>query len=247
MANGHVTIWAGDLAGRRLPMVCVRTGRLTDWMMRFKFASDAKGTGEARGVEVAQVVLGLASAGMGMAGGLVGRAIFAKRATGFLPLLRSQRLLLVLMRWWGLIGGITGLILVISAVALGSPNPWVQAVGIIGGALFVSVFPWLAVKVRVLPQGEVIVDRGSGHYLVALSRVHPNFVAAVQAMHAERAAAATQAMEAARSAVMLAPDGQHWWNGKAWIPSDQQAPPGFPLSPDGRHWYDGSNWRALKS
>jgi hypothetical protein len=43
----------------------------------------------------------------------------------------------------------------------------------------------------------------------------------------------------------LSPDGNSWWDGKAWQDTRQSLPPDIQRSPDGTQWWDGVTWRPV--
>jgi hypothetical protein len=46
--------------------------------------------------------------------------------------------------------------------------------------------------------------------------------------------------------VTLSPNRRHWFDGQAWRPTAEEAPPGCPVSDDGCSWWDGQQWLSRR-
>jgi hypothetical protein len=54
-----------------------------------------------------------------------------------------------------------------------------------------------------------------------------------------------QIVNAQTPAVQLSADGHYWWDGRQWISTAVQIPPGSPISNDGAFWWDNTKWRPM--
>jgi hypothetical protein len=171
----RVLIWQSQLTANDFPPVCAMTGAPAETWRRFSFATTPTWA----------YFLGAIAA-----------AIFARRASGYLPLTRACRKKLTLAKWvpLGLIP--LGFLLLIGGVFVG-PSGSNSIASTFGWLVFFTGFASLivgvvgasVVRASFGPAGKVM-ERQPWQYdqLVELKRVHPAFVVAVQQHQHARAA-----------------------------------------------------------
>jgi hypothetical protein len=188
VARTDVSIWASELVAGTLPSVCVKSGQRADRRLKFRFGELTYGGGRL-----------LLSMFLGMFAFLGG-----PNAVGQLALTKRWRTTFRVLRGVALSAFPVGIAVLFSTGAW--PEQWrPSVVGIAFGLLGLYALTHSLYAV-LRPKGTV--HRTSfGELWIHLRDVHPNFVAAVQAMEAEVLASRT-----------ISPDGQWYWDGLAWRP-----------------------------
>ena len=188
-APNRIQIWSSQLAANDFPPVCAMTGRPAQTWRKFNFQTPP---GWAYAL-LFLIVLG----GLGLIIFAIVVYLISEKASGHLPLTFKARNRLRIVIWTVLLLLPVGFALFIAGAALGSGTD--SATSGIGalmswlGALAVVAF-FVAALTRGMwgPRGKVSpAQPGYTDKLVELRNVHPNFVAAVQQMHAARLAQST--------------------------------------------------------
>jgi hypothetical protein len=184
----RVRIWSAQLAANDFPPVCAMTGRPAETWRKFTFAT-------APGWAYALLILVFAG-GLGFIVFAIAMTALSRRASGFLPLTRSSSRTVALATWvpLGLLGGWVVLWIAAAVVGFPSSDPttvtiaWVLFwLGML--ALGFGLVGRLVVKPLLCPRGNVMEQLPYQYdKVVELSNVRPAFVAAVNQMHASRAA-----------------------------------------------------------
>ena len=184
----RVQIWAGQLAANDFPPVCAMTGRPAETWRKFKFATPPSW---------AYALLALSCiGGIGILMYAIVMTAIAQRASGYLPLTRASRRTVELALWvplallgLSLVLWIAAFIIVVATsdttlVRIAGVLFWLGLLVVLGG-----LFGRLVVTRLVGPRAKV-GEQLIGQYdkLVELRNVHPAFVAAVNQMHAGKAA-----------------------------------------------------------
>lgn len=185
----RIQIWASQLAANDFPGVCALTGRPAETWRKFRFATPPQWA-------YALLVL-VCLGGIGIIVYAIVLSTIAQRASGHLPLTRAARNQVTLAIWVP-VGLIIGwVVLWVVAVAV-SPSTGDQSSGSGLAATFfflglLSLIAGLVGRLVIMrflvPQARVSEPQpGYVDKIVELRNVHPNFVQAVQQLHASRMA-----------------------------------------------------------
>ena len=163
----RVALWASELKAGAVPPVCVITGQPAEAWFKVRFISTPEGA-------EALVLLGLL-------GHLI-RAAVSRSARGVLPttVATKRRMRNVQLLGWGAL-----VALIVSPIIAGIASDQAVGIGFLAGfVIALGLGTWaVVVNLRLRrPRGQVVKVAGQPDYLVELQRVHPEFVAAVNAM-----------------------------------------------------------------
>jgi len=187
----RVKIWAADLKRGALPPVSVESGQPSTAWLKFSFATVPAWT-----LALYPLLC------VGLVGALpivIIRLTIARRASGPLPVTVAERKYLLTFRWAAPAAIILAFVLFAVALIYGyfdslSSDPVPIYIGLAAlFLLFAAIVYWLAVLPFIGPKARVTEVPGAFDDLVELRGVHPNFTAAVNAMHDGRRQAPTAA------------------------------------------------------
>lgn len=220
--GNEVSIWESELRTGTLPQICVKSGRAADGKLKFNFASVKYGRWAWLDTVLELSVIVVLWPLISLVGELPNDALRSARARGPLPLTRSWWEKFVLLRAATIAAAAVGIVALFSAGVL--PAPWrLLTAGSAIGLLVVYVATH-TLYARLRPKGAV--HRSStGLLWIHLQGVHPDFVAAVEVMHA-----------APVRSFPVSPDGLWYWDGAQWLST---------TSPDGQWKWDGMAWRPI--
>ncbi len=184
----RVSIWASQLAANDFPPVCAMTGKPAETWRKFSFATPP---------QWAYALLVLVC--LGGIGNIIFATVIAtisQRASGYLPLTRSSKRTVDLVVWVpvGLIIAWVVLWIVGFATLPLSSNQSPSAIpgiflGLGGLALLAGLVGRLVITRLAAPQAKVMEPQpGYTDKIVELRNLNPNFVRAVQQVHASRLA-----------------------------------------------------------
>jgi len=184
----RVRIWSAQLAANDFPPICAWTGRPAETWRKFRFTTAPAWTY----VLLILVCIG----GLGVIIYAIVVSFVSNRARGFLPLTRTSKRTVDLVTWTPLALLGAWLVLWFAALVVGgaATDPgqqttawvlfWIGTLGMVAGLIGrLVVMPLVGPRATVMEQLPGQYDK-----LVELRRVHPAFVAAVNAMHQSRAA-----------------------------------------------------------
>lgn len=185
----RIQIWASQLAANDFPGVCAMTGKPAETWRKFRFATPPQWA-------YALLVL-VCLGGIGIIVYAIVLSTVAQRASGFLPLTHAARRRVELAIWVP-VGLLIGWVVAwVVAVAV-SPSPSDQSSGsglaaafFFLGLLFLiaGLVGRLVIMRFLVPQARVSEPQpGYVDKIVELRNLHPNFVQAVQQLHASRLA-----------------------------------------------------------
>jgi hypothetical protein len=218
----EVSIWESELRTGKLPPICVKSGRAADRKLKFNFASVHYGRWAWLNTLLEILVIAVLLPLISLVGWLPGDALSVARARGPLPLTGDWREKFVLLRVATIAAPAFGIVALFSAGVL--PAPWrllsaCFAIGLLG--VYMATHTLYA---RLRPRGAV--HRSStGLLWIHLQGVHPDFVAAVEVMHA-----------APVRSFPVSPDGLWFWDGAQWLST---------TSRDGQWKWDGTVWQSV--
>ena len=180
----RVQIWASDLKRGALPPISVESGHPAEASLKFSFVTVPRWT---------LALYPLLCVGLvGAIPIIIIRLVIARRASGPLPVTLAERKYLLAFRWAAPAGIILAGVLFVAALVYGyfdslSSDPVPSYIGLAGlFLLFAAVVYRLAVMPFIGPKARVTEVPGWFDDLVELRGVHPNFTAAVHAMHDQR-------------------------------------------------------------
>jgi hypothetical protein len=184
----RVRIWAAQLAANDFPPICAWTGRPAETWRRYRFTTPPAWT-------YALLIL-VCLGGLGIIVYAVIVSIVSNRASGFLPLTKTSKRTvdLAVSTPLALLGAWIFLWVAAAVVGIVASDPAMQTVAWVMFwlgtlSLAAGVIGRLVVTPLVGPRATVM-EQMPGQYdkLVELKRVHPAFVAAINARHLDRAA-----------------------------------------------------------
>lgn len=116
-------------------------------------------------------------------------------------------------------------------------------------ALLVRDTEILMIEIQEDPEGSkvTVTGKAKGDTVLALQSVLSRFDGYTPTTLVSAAGYGTEALMAPQvDVVPMSPDRDYWWDGTAWQPVADAAPPVAQLSEDGRSWFDGRDWRSLR-
>ena len=180
----RVTIWASEFRRGALPPISVESGQPANASLKFNFVTVPRWT---------LALYPLLCVGLvGAIPIMIIRFTIARRASGPLPVTIEERKYLLAFRWVAPAGLGLGFVLLGAALVYGfltpsSTDPIPGYIAIVGGLLVIAaVIHWLVVLPFIGPTARVTEVLGAFDDTVELRGVHPNFTAAVNAMHDQR-------------------------------------------------------------